>query len=183
MLRARQLAPRLLPLVVVLLLGGGVAFYVLSAESLPVTAADRAVTVMAADLRPWLPGFEPKESDETLRKLRYLDGTLSLEYEFAPEDEDQPYVTSSVDVVDGSTDAEYTLIAVWHAMTGVIALDGTVTIQRDDERYRWGDESRFAALVVDGEDRVAAAADGLAQLVGQGGQQVGEAGADQSAVR
>ncbi len=40
-----------------------------------------------------------------------------------------------------------------------------------------------AALVVDGEDRVAAAADGLAQLVGQAGQEVGEAGPDQAAVQ
>ncbi len=129
-----------------MLLVGLVALYFLTATELPVTDDDRAVLLTASAIAEWVEDFEPDAASETTTKLKYLDGTVSLEYEYDSVKESDPYLSCTIDIVGGETEARATLATIWTAMVITIEAGSDTVVKENNDLFRWGDKSHCATL-------------------------------------
>jgi hypothetical protein len=146
------LVPAGLLLCVAFVIGIG-AVYVLTAKEEPASQSERQLVVDAAAVAAARGDFTPRAELETCKKIRYLDRSFDIEYEYdSPEDDDNPYINSSLTVERNLRDARTSYLSLWGgARLGMRFGSGTeVTVVERNDLFRWGDESRFALLQVGG---------------------------------
>lgn len=131
------------------LLGG---FYLWSSEDLPVGDAERGIVTDIQWVSQWLEGFEIDASHESLRKIRYLDDTYEIDYEYDDADSEYiPYLTCTVNIVNSESEAKGMYAPMWDALRltmGVTGL-GSTRIEERNDVFSWGDTSRFGIFYVD----------------------------------
>ena len=133
------------------IVGLGVLF-VMSAEDLPVEAADRELVLTASDLVPFFEDFAPDAVYESFEKLRYMDDSEDLSYEFDSPVEDEPYISVTITWEPSRSDANMTYDLEWSAsILGMNIADSTIDIEEDSSFYTAGDRSRFGTMVYDGD--------------------------------
>ena len=139
--------------VIVFVVGIG-ALYVLTATEEEVTAEDRQLVVDIQALASSLEDFVPDPSNETITKQRYLDRSYDIEYEYDdPDDDYEPYLYCCVTVERKHSDAVTSYVTAWQASKLGLrwGADAEVDIVERNDLFRWGDQSRFAIVMVDGE--------------------------------
>jgi len=125
--------------------------FVMTANDVPLTDADRQVVARANELAPWFDDFEPKEEYEKFEKVRYIDESLEVSYEYdSPSDED-PYILVTVSHERSISDAMMTFTAEWSGQQmGLNIADSDLDLVEPDSFYSVGDQSRFANITYDG---------------------------------
>ena len=98
-------------------------------------------------------GPSASEGSESVKGLRYMDGSLEIDYEFEDSSEELRYVNCMLAVEGSSSDAEVTFQAYWQGSKIGTAFggDGEVEYEDADEIFRWGNESHFSFLTSEGE--------------------------------
>ncbi len=146
--------------VVVLACGGlGTLIYVLFIHETeePVTRADRELVVTAEHLKEFLPTLQFDANHGTLRKVRHLDGSRELTYEYDPAEEEHVtlYVSHSVGVERSARDARYSYAGMDIGTKLGLRLQGGGQIRQLDrsDLWRWGDESK-CVLLMNGDKKV-----------------------------
>jgi hypothetical protein len=123
----------------------------------PVTAADRAVLITAEQVAKFEPGFRPDPALGKFRKVRHLDGSRELTYEFETPDraEQQFYIHCLVGVEPTASDAKdsYADLRLEDNSKSVVhnaqAPERLDEVERND-LWRWGDSSRCMLLKYQG---------------------------------
>jgi hypothetical protein len=93
-------------------------------------------------------------SGEKIVKTRFFDGSYDVDYDFnVPEDPDAPYLNCNITIEKNKADANASYISMWAgALLGMHMLgDADVEVTERNDIFRWGDDSTFAILSVDGE--------------------------------
>ncbi|NQU24688.1 MAG: hypothetical protein HQ567_25685 [Candidatus Nealsonbacteria bacterium] len=147
------LIPACLLVAVLLVVGLGAAF-VLTATEEEVTAEDRQLIVDAQTLAECMEDFTADPQNETITKTRYFDRSYDIEYEYDdPSDDYEPYLYFCVTVERNSSDALTSYVAAWQTSKLGMAWgsDAEVKVVECNDLFRWGDQSKFAILKVDGE--------------------------------
>jgi hypothetical protein len=118
------------------------------ARKLPVGAADKDVVLRAADLIPYGYGLERTEPYETFKRVRNIDGTQELTYQFeTPPSEHEHALVMNVSVTVETTEVGARNLQGAKEIGISIGLKATGVKQREIENfYRYGDASRFAVL-------------------------------------
>jgi hypothetical protein len=121
-------------------------------KNLSVREADKEVVLRAADLIPFGYGLEKTEPYETFKRIRYLDGSHELTYEFETPDsetENALYLNVTISVEKSVADA------VTSQGAGVVGLNIGLKANGVEKReiknfYSYGDKSSFFVLEKDG---------------------------------
>ena len=123
-----------------------------TAKQLPASKAEWDVVVDAHDVAHWLEGMAVEDNEGTLSKVRYFDGSYDIEYEYDPPD-GAVYISSTLTVERKLTDAFATYLPLWTATAAGFSLGGEATVEIDERKdfFEWGDQSRFAVLLTDGD--------------------------------
>ena len=126
------------------------AFALSACTSADVEEGDRDLVLRVGQLEPYglsLPeGFE---SHERFRKEQWIDGSMVIDYEFeAPANLQLPYVSSMAELHSTNADA-CASYSMGNFGFSIGTSDADVSIR--DDFYEFGDESRFAFMMLDGE--------------------------------
>ncbi len=133
------------------IIGLGVLF-VMTASDVPVTDADRQVVARANELAPWFEDFAPQDEYEKFEKVRYIDQSLEVNYEYDSPSEDDPYILVTVSHERSISDAMTTYTASWSGQQmGLNIADSDLDLVERDSFYSVGDQSRFANITYEGE--------------------------------
>lgn len=132
---------------VVLCVGAGFLF-LWSATEMPITAADRVVLLRGEQFEDQLEDFKADPSKETFSKQRYIDGSYDLDYEYS---DDTLYVNCSIAVEKTVSDASSSFVGLWAGTKIGISFDSEIQFEEHSQWFRWGDQSRFAMLKMNGQ--------------------------------
>lgn len=123
-------------------------YYVKSAKELPVTEADRRVVLTADDVARVFPALEVRPSAATIKKVRYLDGSHEVEYEYEARTDDgiSLYVSSSVSVEPTIDDAVMSYNSIGVGVDVGMAFAGKTTPRIRNDLFRWGEVSSHSVL-------------------------------------
>jgi len=137
-----------------LVVGLGALYWATSSEE-PLGPNDQAAIVDIDMFLDWSGDpYAPDYSGEKLIKTRFLDGSYDVDYDFnVPEDPDAPYLNCNITIEKNKADANVSYVSMWTgALLGMHMLgDADVEVTERNDIFRWGDESTFAILSVDGE--------------------------------
>jgi hypothetical protein len=134
-------------------------FYLFHDIEEPVTDADRQVVITAQHLAKFEPGLRPDPALGKFRKVRHLDGSRELTYEYeTPEGaEEWLYVECVVSVEPTVADARASYAGLSLDTRPAVHLIGAAgdeselgQVERND-LWRWGDASRCMLLTNEGE--------------------------------
>ena len=146
------------PLIVIGSIVGVVSMFVLAvivfiglAREEPVTEADKDVLVTAAHFVEWVEDFEVDTSLETFKKIRNIDRSYELEYEY---DAGDFYVSCSVGVDRTLSDARVSYVALIAGVSIGASISDSEWRERP-ELMRWGDQSKCALFYIEGRDEPA----------------------------
>jgi hypothetical protein len=138
-----------------LLVVGLVTLYWATSTVEPVGPNDRAAIVDIDMFLAWSGDtYAPDYRGETIVKTRFFDGSYDIVYDFdIPEDPNAPYLNCNVTIEKNNTDAKASYVSMWAgAILGMHILgEVDVEVTERNDIFRWGDESTFAILSVDGE--------------------------------
>ena len=136
----------------VVVLVGFTAFWMGTAKSLPVSSGDKQLVVRAADLVPYFDEYSPDETAESLSKVRYLDQSEELDYEYDSGKEGEPYIAMTVSYERNMNDANTVYVTEWSGIRlGLNFADGKMELEENNSFYSAGDRSRFANILYDGD--------------------------------
>lgn len=142
------------PLIVVGSIVGVLAICVLAAlvftwlaREETVTEKDRDVLLTADHFVEWVEDFEVDPSLETFTKIRNIDRSYELDYEYEAEDF---YLSCSIGVDRTPVDARQSYVAMLAGATIGASLEDMEWRERPG-MMRWGDQSKCALLYVDDE--------------------------------
>lgn len=122
-------------------------FYNISAKTLPVSESDKAALFTAADLSPFVVQEEVDPSLEVFEKLRYIDRSMEISYEFDDE-MTGIYVLSGLSVEASRQDA----VGAYAGMRGASSLIGLgLDTEARDDLLKWGDTSECLLLASEGD--------------------------------
>ena len=114
----------------------------------PPEEGDRDLVLKIGQLQPY--GLSlPRDfmTFESLKRERWIDGSVTVEYEFeAPVELDLPYLYSSAELHPSNADA----CASFSAGNLGVGLGGAEISERND-LFRFGDKSRFGLLMEEGK--------------------------------
>lgn len=133
--------------VILLLLTLGLGFTLLQ-KDLPVGEQDKQVVVQADVFEEWLEGFTFDAGNETWEKLKNIDGTYELSYEY---DSDMLYVSCVVGVDGSRSDAKVSYVAMDTGSEIGAGLEDMKYVDRPG-LLRYGDKSRAALITMDGDN-------------------------------
>ena len=137
-----------------LVVGLGALYWATSSEEL-LGPNDQAAIVDIDMFLDWSGDpYAPDYSGEKLIKTRFFDGSYDVDYDFnVPEDPDAPYLNCNITIEKNKADANVSYVSMWSgALLGMHMLgDADVEVTERNDIFRWGDESTFAILSVDGE--------------------------------
>ena len=138
-----------IPVVILLgLVACGLLFEFLSKE-VPVDDEDRRVVLRASHFVDYLEDFEPDPGAETYEKLKYIDGSYDLTYEYEHPDEDEGiYILCSVTVERNASDAIVSYTAL-HASSKLGIGLSDVSFEERDDLVSWGDKSNHMLVKLD----------------------------------
>ena len=125
------------------------ALFVITAREQPVTEREREVILDIHSLAEWVKDFEPDSNYELLQKIRYIDWSYEVEYEYDESDNvDAPYLSCTLNLERKRSDVLTTYVAAWNAAVIGMQIAGNtdVTVDERNELFRWGDQSRFGIL-------------------------------------
>lgn len=136
-----------------LVVAAAAAVFVLSARPQEVAERDKEVLVDVHRLAPWLGDYQINSSAESVAKTKYFDGSYDLDYTYDDsEDPESPYLNCSVAFERTRQDARSAYWATWGG--GKLGLsylsDVSIAVVERNDIFRWGDESRFAVLELEG---------------------------------
>jgi len=135
--------------VVVFALG---AFWLMTATNLPISDNDKNLIVRARDLIPYFDEYSPADEYESFEKVRYIDHSEELNYEYDSQKEDEPYIAVTVSHEKSRSDANSTYAIEWSAQRlGLNIADAEIDLEESSSFYSAGDRSRFANISYDGE--------------------------------
>ena len=127
------------------------ALYLLTATDVPVTDADKRLIVRAVDLAPYFEGYSPDENFESFEKLRYIDQSEELNYDYDSTKEGEPCIAATVTYERNKSDANTTYAMSWSAQRlGIGLADGGIGIKENNSFFSAGDRSRFAEITYGG---------------------------------
>lgn len=140
--------------------GGGVAFYFLFIHETeePVTPADRGMVVTAERLREFVPTLKADPAKGKIRKVRKLDGSRELTYEYDGtdnSDENTLYINDTVGV-ERSNDAAsgaYTGLDIGTNIGFRLSGEGKLRQVERKDLWSWGDTSK-CVLLMNGDKKV-----------------------------
>lgn len=136
--------------------GGGLVTYFAFVHEIeePVTDEDRALAITAERLAELSPDLAFDRSRGKLRKVRHLDGSRELEYEYeSPDDAGQTlYVSFAAGVERTAQDARnsYAGERIGAKIGLRVSGEGRVREVERGDLWRWGDESRCSLLKSNG---------------------------------
>ncbi|MSR54577.1 MAG: hypothetical protein EXS09_15000 [Gemmataceae bacterium] len=114
----------------------------------PVTAADKTHVITAEHVAQFVPGTKVDPARAKFSKVRHLDGSrdLTYEYEDTADPEKTVYVTCTVSVERSAKDARdaYAGLKIGNKI-GIAAAEGVIEVERKD-LWTWGDDSRCVLL-------------------------------------
>jgi hypothetical protein len=146
--------------VVVLVCGGvGTLIYFAFVHDIevPVAAADRDVVITAERLAEFAPGLEPDPNRGNLRKVRHLDGSRDLTYEYESEEgaKSPLYVNNEIGVERTAQDAQYAYggLGIGTNLSFRLGGEGNMRQVERNDLWRWGDNSK-CALLMKGDKKV-----------------------------
>ncbi len=128
-------------------------------EELALTDQERAVTdrerglLLTADhLSAYLGDFSPDRAGETCTAAQSTDGTVHVDYRYT----DSTYglsIICEVHLHPGEDDAEEQCEASAHSLRSALGwnLDPEQQVEDRNEFFRWGDQSYYSEIIVDGE--------------------------------
>ena len=130
---------------------GGLAAIALVAfnfeRHLPVTKADREMLITTTDLAPWLESFEFVKKNERIAKVRYLDSSVDLEYEY---ENDDIYLSTMVSRERDRANAVMSFNAQWTGASLVMKFNEECHLKQADDFYSYGDSSHYATIMCKG---------------------------------
>jgi hypothetical protein len=136
--------------------GLGVVSYVFYAHEVeqPLEEADRSLVITAEDIVARAPEMKADPERGRLRKVRFLDGSRELSYEYESPDEAEStlYLSYIAGVEPTANDAHLVYISEGASFKlGLqIGAEGDMKLVDRNELWRWGDESRCAVITNDG---------------------------------
>lgn len=122
-------------------------------KEVPLDPGDRAILVTAADLAALMDDFTPRRDREKAKKLRYLDGSWELEYEYDDTaNDDAPYIycVLNVEITRRDARAAYTLGKLAEKGAMELSSGKTLVVESRNDLFRWGDSSEFAMIQSEG---------------------------------
>jgi hypothetical protein len=123
----------------------------------PVAAADRDIVITAKRLAEFLPALKPDLNRGSLRKVRHLDGSREVTYEYeSAEGSNSPlYVHDEVGVERTERDARYAYGGLSIGNNLGLRLGGEASMRQVERNdlWRWGDDSK-CALLMNGDEIV-----------------------------
>lgn len=136
---------------VVVIVGLG-AIFIATAKDIPVTDNDREIVVTAIDLIPYFEDYSPVEGFESFEKVRYIDDSEELSYEYDSTNEDDPYIAVTVTRDQNMSDANSTYSIEWTGQRlGINLADSGVDLEENSSFYSAGDRSRFGTITYAGQ--------------------------------
>lgn len=146
--------------VVVLACGGlGTAFYFFFLHEIEeqVTATDRGVIVTTERLAEFVPNLQHDPGRGKLQKVRHLDGSRELTYEYEAEEgsDKSLYVNHQVGVERTAQDAQYAYggLGIGTNLGLRLGSSGNVRQVERNDLWRWGDDSK-CVLLMNGGNKV-----------------------------
>ena len=126
--------------------------YVSNVKELPVSQAEWDVVVDAHDVAEWLPDLEVATLQEELAKIRYIDRSYEVSYEYNPDDA-SVYVSSSLSIERNLSDALTGYLPLWTATLAGFKLSGSddIEIEALEDFFEWGDQSKMGLIRSGGE--------------------------------
>lgn len=117
--------------------------FVWLAKDLPITEQDKQVLVTAAWVAEWNEDWEPDSTLESFEKIRNIDDSYELVYEY---DGEEIYISCDIGVDDSPSDAKgsYLALIAGHAIGLRIA---GVTLRDRRGLLSWGQQSKCALIV------------------------------------
>jgi hypothetical protein len=113
-----------------------------------VKQADRPLLVTIEDLEPYDYDLDHLAHLQSFRRIRNLDGSLEIEYEFETPDTSEQILYLSVTAGYERTARE--AVATYRMDKGAVGVGsriGGVSVKEEPGFYRWGDESYFGFFV------------------------------------
>ena len=143
--------PVLLVLYIAMFFGFGY-LYVANVQHLPVGQSEWDVVVDAQDIAKWLPDLEVSTSGEELKKIRHLDRSYEVNYEYDPTDA-SVYITSSVSVERKLSDAIAGYLPLWTATRAgfMVSDNDDIDVEALEDYFEWGDQSKTGLIRNAGE--------------------------------
>ena len=139
---------------ILLVVGLGALYWATSSEE-PLGPNDQAAIVDIDMFLDWSgDSYVPDYRGEKIIKTRFFDGSYDIDYDFdVPEDQNAPYLNCNITIEKNNVDAKTSYVSMWAgALIGMQMLgDVDVEVIERNDIFRWGDESTFAILSIDGE--------------------------------
>ncbi len=122
--------------------------FVASATEQPITEKDRDVVMKAEDIVAYVDTLEANPARATIRKVRYLDGSYDVEYEYDSTDraDEHLYVLCTVTVERTVSDARTSYAALGVVNDVGISMASDLKVRPRNELFRWGDSSDLAIV-------------------------------------
>ena len=121
--------------------------YYFTSKSLPVSQQDKRVTVTATDLIPYYDDYSPDTNFETYDKVRYIDQSVTVTYEYDSPYEDEPYILVQAIHDVNRRDSNTTFLLEWSSYGLALKMeDSNLSVQEVSSFYTAGDRSRFANI-------------------------------------
>ena len=138
-------------LAIAAMVASGLLYYFTS-KSLPVNQQDRRVTVTATDLVPYYDDYSPDTNFETYEKVRYIDQSVTVTYEYDSPREDEPYILVQAIHDTNRRDSNTTFLLEWSSYGMALKMeDSNLSLQEVASFYTAGDRSKLANLIYDDE--------------------------------
>jgi hypothetical protein len=138
-------------------LGTAIYFVFIHEFEEPVTATDRGVVITVERLAEFVPNLQPDPSRGKLQKVRHLDGSRELTYEYETEEgaEKALFVNHQVGVERSAQDAQYAYGGLGIGTNIGLRLGSTGNVRQVERNdlWRWGDDSK-CALLMNGDNKV-----------------------------
>jgi hypothetical protein len=141
-----------IPLACVALLALAGLAYVAATRDVPVTDADRRMLLTADKIAPFMIGFAPHKKYESATKGQFmLDGSIELNYEYDDPSDAAPAIMCFVSLETSSKEAKATYFGYHIGSSIGNRLQSGVTLEERNEFFRWGDQSRSAVVMYEGQ--------------------------------
>jgi len=135
-------------LCVLFIVGAGLLFH-FSSKNIEVTEADQNLIVNTTDVIAYFENSESMfdERFEEWEKVKFIDGSTQLTYEYdSPRDTD-PYVSSTITWENSESDANSSMLAEWTGMKLGVSIGGVELVEKNTF-VTFGDKSKFADLIL-----------------------------------
>lgn len=122
------------------------AFGWLSVKEIQITQKDRNLVINASSLTPYFDDYFPSEDFESILKQKFGDSII-LEYEYTPEEDDEPYTATTITYDSSKIESDITYTIDWNSLSLVLKA-ADLEIEENNSFYAAGDRSRFGNIKI-----------------------------------